>query len=316
MLSAEAPGNEIANAHNQHFFIIAMDWKTRLIFMTVKNTIFLMLMLLLTLEAAAETREISFGIVPQQAASKLAHKWTPLMEKLSKETGLRIVFKTAPTIPDFESRLYGGEYDIAYMNPYHYVTFSKKPGYRAFAKQKDKQLKGILVVRKDSPVEDLVDLDSGQLAFPSPAAFAASIITRAKLAQMQIRFTPRYVESHDSVYRSVAKGLFPAGGGVMRTFNNMEPEIRDQLRVLWTSEGYTPHAFAAHPDLPGEIVRRISDAMLALADSEEGRVLLDALAFNAIENAEDADWNDIRALDINLLDNLSGIRYEERVAAR
>ena len=267
-------------------------------------------------ETAGERPTLVFGIVPQQTASKLARLWTPILDHIGKASGTRLVFATAPDIPTFEQRLAAGAYDLAYMNPYHYVTFSKKPGYRAFAKQKDKQLKGILVVRKDSPVEDLVDLDSGQLAFPSPAAFAASIITRAKLAQMQIRFTPRYVESHDSVYRSVAKGLFPAGGGVMRTFNNMEPEIRDQLRVLWTSEGYTPHAFAAHPDLPGEIVRRISDAMLALADSEEGRVLLDALAFNAIENAEDADWNDIRALDINLLDNLSGIRYEERVAAR
>ena len=249
----------------------------------------------------AEDAPLTVGIVPQFPPEQIFAAWQPVIKALEARVGGEFELRSFQSIPDFEAAFSRGELDIAYMNPYHYVTFSKKPGYRAFAKQKDKQLKGILVVRKDSPVEDLVDLDSGQLAFPSPAAFAASIITRAKLAQMQIRFTPRYVESHASVYRSVAKGLFLAGGGVMRTFNNMEPEIRDQLRVLWTSEGYTPHAFAAHPDLPGEIVRRISDAMLALADSEEGRVLLDALAFNAIENAEDADWNDIRALDINLL---------------
>ena len=299
MLSAEAPGNEIANAHNQHFFIIAMDWKTRLIFMTVKNTIFLMLMLLLTLEAAAETREISFGIVPQQAASKLAHKWTPLMEKLSKETGLRIVFKTAPTIPDFESRLYGGEYDIAYMNPYHYTVFHESPGYSAIAKARDKRIKGIIVVRKESPIERLEQLDGEQLAFPAPAAFAASILPRSHLKAIGIEFIPKYVSSHDSVYSSVAKGFFPAGGGVIRTFRNTEPAIREQLRVLWTTPGYTPHAIAIHPRIDAATSGKLTAAIIGMEQDEAGRKLLEAIKVKGFEKATDSDWDDVRNLSLD-----------------
>ena len=217
---------------------------------------------------------ISFGIVPQQSAAKLARLWTPMLEDLSATTGYRIEFRTAPNIPEFERRVAKGEYDIAYMNPYHYTTFNQQPGYRAFARAKDKRLEGVVVVRADSDYQELKDLAGQTLAFPSPAAFAASIVTRATLQNRAIPFEPRYVASHDSVYRSVALGLYPAGGGVMRTFNNAEDDIRSQLRILWISPGYTPHAFAAHPSLDSGVVERIQSAMIGLEGSETGLSLI------------------------------------------
>jgi phosphonate transport system substrate-binding protein len=254
--------------------------------------------------APGTSQVISFGIVPQQSAAKLARLWTPILEDLSGTTGYRIEFKTAPNIPEFEQRLAKGEYDVAYMNPYHYTTFNQKPGYRAFARAKDKRLKGIVVVRADSDYEELEDLAGQILAFPSPAAFAASIVTRATLQNRAIPFEPKYVASHDSVYRSVALGLYPAGGGVMRTFNNTEDDIRNQLRILWVSPGYTPHAFAAHPRLDSAVVERIQSAMIGLEGSETGRALLESLKIEGIEAAGDAEWNDIRAMNLHLLDNL------------
>jgi phosphonate transport system substrate-binding protein len=254
--------------------------------------------------APGTSQVISFGIVPQQSAAKLARLWTPILEDLSATTGDRIEFRTAPNIPEFEQRLAKGEYDMAYMNPYHYTTFNQHPGYRAFARAKDKRLKGIVVVRVDSDYRELEDLAGESLAFPSPAAFAASIITRATLQNRAIPFEPKYVASHDSVYRSVALGLYPAGGGVMRTFNNTEDDIRSQLRILWDSPGYTPHAFAAHPRLDSAVVERIQAAMIGLEGSETGRALLESLKLKGIEAADDAEWDDIRGMNLHLLDSL------------
>ncbi|MBK1649293.1 PhnD/SsuA/transferrin family substrate-binding protein [Rhabdochromatium marinum] len=142
------------------------------------------------------------------------------------------------------------------------------------------------------------------LAFPSPAAFAASILTRANLASAGVHFRPHYVSSHDSVYRGVAKGLYPAGGGVVRTFESVAPDIRKQLRIFWTSDGYTPHAFAAHPRLLEETVSAIATAMLGLSEDETGRALLEPLHLPGLEAAQNAEWDDVRALDIQLLDEL------------
>ena len=255
-------------------------------------------------DEAVDRQSFTFGVVPQQAASKLARVWAPVFDYLGRSAGLEIKFRTAPDIPEFERRVAAGEYDFAYMNPYHYTVFSREPGYRAFAKAEGQLLKGILVVRKDSPIQDPHELSGATLAFPAPAAFAASVLTRAYLTQEGIAFTPKFVSSHDSVYLAVAKGLYLGGGGVVRTFESIEPGVRDQLRILWTTRGYTPHAFAAHPRVATEAVERVTEAMLAMGKNDDGRALLAPLSMQGFEAAEDADWDDVRALGIDLLNDL------------
>lgn len=254
-------------------------------------------------EDQGDPQALSFAIVPQQSASKLARLWAPILEYLGRESGLNLEFRTAPDIPEFEARLTAGEDDIAYMNPLHYTVFSETTGYRAFAKERDKRIKGILVVRNDSPVQSPRELDGATLAFPAPGAFAASVLTRAYLVGEGIRFTPRYVSSHDSVYRTVAKGLYPAGGGVVRTLSSTEPDIREQLRVLWTTRGYTPHAFAVHPRVPSDAVERLAQAMVGMDADEAGRALLARLSVTGFETAKDSDWDDVRSLGIQSLED-------------
>ncbi|KJY67891.1 phosphate/phosphite/phosphonate ABC transporter substrate-binding protein [Vibrio nigripulchritudo] len=263
-----------------------------------------LLLALLGLPVYGQAAEVSFGIVPQQSAKKLAAKWGPIFLYLSEKTGHNITFATAKDIPTFEKRLLNDEYDVAYMNPYHYTVFSQKPGYDAFAKQTNKKIKGIMIVRKDSDITKLAELNTQQLAFPSPAAFAASVLPRAKMSQDGIDFTPNYVSSHDSVYLAVSKGIFPAGGGVYRTFNNTAPEVRESLKVLWDTPGYTPHAFAASPDLDPEILASISKAMVEMSEDPKGKVLLKSVNFKGITQAKDSDWDDVRSLEIKLLDHL------------
>ncbi|MDW6003217.1 phosphate/phosphite/phosphonate ABC transporter substrate-binding protein [Vibrio mangrovi] len=247
---------------------------------------------------------LSFGVVPQQSAKKMAALWSPVLQYISRASGLDIEFATAKDIPEFERRLRDGEYDIAYMNPYHYVVFHQKPGYQAIAKQKDKQIQGIIVVRKDSPIHSLEDLQDHQLAFPSPAAFAASILPRANLERKGINFTPKYVSSHDSVYLNVSRGFFPAGGGVLRTLNNTDPKVSQQLKILWTTPPYTSHAIAVHPRVSEEIRQKIVRAMLEMNNDEQGMTLLKGLSFKGLEAASDQQWDDIRELNIRLLDHL------------
>lgn len=252
-------------------------------------------------EHDSQQRVFSFGIVPQQSASRLAHEWGPLLRHLSDKTGVKLEFKTAPSINEFETRFGNGDYDFVYMNPYHYVVASESPGYRAFARVANKQIRGVLVVRKDSGITSLKQLSGNTLAFPSPAAFAASLLTRAELSDREIDFTARYVNSHDSVYRTVAKGLFPAGGGIVRTFNLVDPSVRNELTILWTTPGYTPHAFAVHPDVSAEIAQRISQSMIELSADEQGAALLNKLGMKSLAPAEDSDWNDVRQLSLERL---------------
>jgi phosphonate transport system substrate-binding protein len=239
-----------------------------------------------------------FGIVPQQAASTLARLWSPVFELLSQDANFQLRFATARDIPTFEKRLALGEYDIAYMNPYHYTVFHDDVGYQALVKQKDKKIKGIIVVRKDSPIQSLKELNGKQIAFPAPAAFAASVLPRVNIKLEGIEAQIKYVGSHDSVYLAVAQNLVDAGGGVKRTFNTMGKSTTDQLRVLWTTPGYTPHAVAVHPRVSSEIVDELRLRFVELASLPEGREILTKLRFSRFEPAQDSDWDDVRALGL------------------
>jgi phosphonate transport system substrate-binding protein len=268
-----------------------------------KFYLLVMLVLILVMQpGVAAQQHYTFAIVPQQSASKLAQVWGPIVRHLSEQTGTVLRFTTAKDIPTFEANLAKGLYDFAYMNPYHYTVFSKKSGYRAFVNARNKRIKGIVVVHKDSPVQTLEELEGAQLAFPAPAAFAASILTQAELNARGISFEPKYVSSHDSVYLTVAKGLYLAGGGVVRTLNSVAPEIRDQLRVLWSSAGFTPHAIAANPKIPLDVVEALQRALVDMNESEAGRVLLTGLSREeGFQPAQDADWDNVRTLQLGPL---------------
>lgn len=249
---------------------------------------------------ANEPPELSVGIVPQQSATALAASWIPLLSEAAQRAGIRLAFRTASDIPTFEERVKNGTYDIVYINPYHYTVFSQAPGYRAFAREKERKLVGIIVVAKDSPLREIHELSGKAVIFPAPTAFAASILPRAEFERKNIAIEARYVNSHDSVYRSVAQGSFSAGGGIKRTLEAIDPAIASRLRILTSTPAYVPHAFAAHPRVDKATLDKISMALFSLHGDENGRRLLEPLSFKGFEAGHDKDWDEIRRLNIQL----------------
>ncbi len=251
-------------------------------------------------EAAASGPTFTFSVVPQQSATKSAAQWVPLLKAVSDASGVELKFRTKKDIPEFQSSLSKGEPDIAYMNPFHYEVFHNSPSakYTAFAKAKDKRIKGVIVARADSDIEAIEDLDGLDVAFPAPHAFAATLLPLAECAAKGLEVNKEYVSSHDSVYRNVASGTFPAGGGVIRTFKAMPTDVSEQLKIIWTSEGFTPHAIAAHSRVPAEVVAAVQEALLELHETPEGLALLEPIRLKGFERGEDRDWDDVRALKL------------------
>jgi phosphonate transport system substrate-binding protein len=244
-------------------------------------------------------RTLSVGIVPQQSPGELARLWTPVLQYLERKSGLVLQLETAKDIATFDKRLMAGEYDIVYANPLVYATLlHSQLGYAAFAREKDRILVGLLVVRKDSRFQTLADLAGSDLAFPAEAAMAASVIPRAYMKTQGIAFAPHYVGSHDSVYLAVAKGLYAAGGGVARTLEMLPVPLKEQLRTLWTTPGYPPHPIAAHRRVTGDAVQRLQAAMIAMDRDAAGQAALRPLAFTGFVPARDADYDGLRSLGL------------------
>jgi phosphonate transport system substrate-binding protein len=240
----------------------------------------------------------TFAVVPQQSASQLAETWSPVLAWLSQQSGVQLRFVTTPDIPSFEKALSAAEYDFAYMNPYHFTVFNDNPGYHALARAKDAPLKGIVVVAKNSPITHINQLSGSAISLPAPASFAASLLVQAELKRHEVNVKPEFVKSHNSVYRNVALGLFPAGGGVPRTLLMMDEDVRNELRVLWETPEFTSHAIAYHPNMEPEVINKIQQAMDAMPKAPVGLELLSKIGFKGFEAARDKDWDDVRQLHI------------------
>lgn len=223
------------------------------------------------------TKTYTFDVVPQLTASKIYTTWSPLLQRVGQDAGLCFELRVPTTIPEFEQKLFKGEPEFVFLNPYHVVLAYQKKKYQPLLADSAELLTGILVVRADSPIQKLDDLKDKNIAFPAPNAFAASLLIRAELEKKKIHINPVFVKTHSNVYRAVIGKDTLAGGGVNNTLENEAPEVRQQLRVLYETPTYTPHPVATHPSVPASVRTRFLNAMLKLTQDEEGRRLLDGV---------------------------------------
>lgn len=223
----------------------------------------------------AEEVVYRFGVVPQFEQRKLFHIWRPILDELEHRTGFTFKLVGSPKIPVFEKKLRQGDYDFAYMNPYHLLLAHDAQGYVPLVRDGGRMLKGILVVPKESPIQSVKELAGKRIAFPSPNALGASLLLRAELFRLHgIEVVPFYAQTHSSVYLHVVMGKTAAGGGVASTLNSQKPEIREKLRILYETKPVNPHPIAVHPRIAEahrELVRR---ALLEMAQTKKGAALL------------------------------------------
>jgi phosphonate transport system substrate-binding protein len=219
----------------------------------------------------------SVYLIPRLPATTLYHDWAPLLERMGNGSGLCFDLHIPADFSDFEQAIRAGKPDFVLLNPYYQVMVARKPGYVPLVRDQQSGLAGVLVVRKDSPVQDIQQLEGAMVAFPAPNAYAASLLMRALFAQRNIHITANYVGSHNNVYRAVALGLVQAGGGANTTLNQEPVELKSQLRVLFTTPNYMPHPFSAHPRISQQVREKVITGFLNISANPAGRDLLKAI---------------------------------------
>ena len=242
---------------------------------------------------------LTMGIVPQFDARILHDIWTPILEDVGKQVGVKFRIVGAPNIPAFEKALYAGTYDVAYMNPYHYVVAHRDQGYQAIVRDGARDLFGVLVVAKDGPIKTLQDLQGKTIAFPAPNALGASLLMRAELVtEHHLRFKAAYVGDHTSAYLNAALGLSAAAGGVMATLQRTTPALRARLHILYETKHVPPHPIAVSPRVPAALRSRLQQAFLTFAATPQGRKLFAQVPMKQPIATDDAAYDSVRALKL------------------
>jgi len=222
----------------------------------------------------AGAQVFTVAVVPQYASSQVFRDWVPLLNKLEKKTGLHFKLLAYDEFSAFENDFSKGVPDLIYLNPYHLLVAKKQQDYLPLVRDSF-PISGILVVSKDGPIKTLADLNGKKVAFPSPNALGASLYMRALLAEnMHIKLIPKYVGSHQNVYREVMLGEAAAGGGIRRTFNKEPQGLRDKLSILYSTPNIASHPLAAHPRVKTSVRKKIIDSLIAMSKDPESKKLL------------------------------------------
>jgi phosphonate transport system substrate-binding protein len=250
-----------------------------------------------TLRAAPET--YTFSVVPQFERRMLFNIWQPIIDELEKRTGHRFRLVTSLSVGDYEGDLAKGLYDFAYMNPYMMPLVENQPGYLPLVRD-NRALHGILIVRKDSPVQRVEELQGKSLAVPSMTALGASLLLRAELdRKFGVRTNPVIAKTHSSVFVHVINGFTEAGGSVQKALVEQPAKIRDSLRVLYRTQDLPSHPVAAHKRVPLAVRESVRQALIDLSKSDAGRQLLDKVPMPEPVVATSEDYHVLRTLKLD-----------------
>lgn len=241
----------------------------------------------------------SFSVVPQFERRKLFGIWQPIVDDLQRRTGLRFELVTALSVDDYESNVKNGRYDFIFVNPYMMPLIEKQPGYQPLIRD-SAPLQGILVVRKDSPLQRVEDLRDKTLAVPSMSALGASLLLRAELDRdFAVKTRTIVAKTHGSVFLHVVNGLADAGGSVQKALAEQDERIRDSLKVLHRTRDVPSHPIAGHQRVPVKVREQVRQAFLEMSADAQGRALLAEVPMREAVAAHAEDYQVLKTLNLD-----------------
>ena len=252
-----------------------------------------MIVSLLTLTHRAQADDetsYSFGVIPHFGQQKINAIWKPIIKELSRRTGLQFHLVIPRTISEFEGSLEKGNFDFIYANPYQILRFGDSPSYIPLVRDKT-PVRGILVVRRDSPVTNVRELAGKSLAVPSPNALGASLLLRSDLEHLYgVHMSLIDEKTHNAAYLSVIYKVTDAGGGTKRTLNEQDKNIKDQLRILYTTRAMPSHPIAAHTRITPKIQALVKKALMDMSVNSESKLLLNEIPMESLVSASLNDY--------------------------
>ncbi len=251
--------------------------------------------------SAPTRREYRFAVHPLHNPERLFAVYGPIVDRLN--AGIpeaHFVLEASRNYEEFDKKLYARQFDLALPNPYQTVN-ALRHGYRVFGKMgDDANFRGILLLRRDSGIRAVADLNGKVVSFPAKTALAATMLPQHFLHERGLpidAYVPRYVGSQESSIMNVYLGDAAAGATwppPWIAFQKDHPERAAQLQVKWSTQSLPNNGLVVRDDFPPALLNKVAAILFSLHENAAGRAVLERMPLSRFEPANAATYQPVR----------------------
>ena len=266
----------------------------------------------------AKYPEITFAVIPAENGSGVTERYTPFVNYLSKELGIKVTLRVANDYAAVIEGQRAGNIQIGYYGP---ASFSRArlTGVKTDAFVIDVNSDGskgyysVFYVLAKSPYQKIEDLKGKNLGLVDPNSTSGNNMPRFKMNQMgidpdsyfsQVVFTGSHenavlalaqgtvdvcanwwnAENDSNLTRMLAKNMVKSSDGKLLT--------KDDFRIIVKSDLIINSPYAYLSDLPEDMKSAIRKAFLEAADKDKE-------AFAKLSDGKNLPWQPIANEDYN-----------------
>ena len=264
-----------------------------------------------------EPLKIKIGLIPEQDIRKMAARYEPLAEYLSKKLNMKVVLVYLDNYAEVCDKFIYKQLDAAFFGSFSYALTHVKAGTEPIARpdyQGVSTYRGLIVAREDSDIKNVSDMKGKRLALVHQATYAGYLYPLYYFKEHGVDNPEAYfskiifVESHDKAIFAVLRGeadIAAMKDLVYQRVIRENPDLEKKLVILSASESVPSNALCVNKNLDPVLKNKLKDALLNLNNDTEAKPVLESLG-GATKFVETRDedyrhlYDIINALEIDL----------------
>lgn len=249
--------------------------------------------------ADSELPPLRFGSIALDIPAVMHKRLTPLTGYLSKKLNRPVILVLSSNMKDAVDKVAKGEVDLAYLTPVAYIQSHEQGNTRLIAKtitNKKASFQLMIVVRDDSSIQDVKDLEGKSFAFGDKGALLQRAVVVGAKMPLEKFGSYKFLGTYDNIVRGVLNRDYDAG--ILKDTKAFKWEDKG-IRILYSSPDLPPYNITASGHLDDQVVKQLRDAFLGLdATQPEQRVVIKTLSekYDGFSIATDEEYDVIRKL--------------------
>ena len=243
--------------------------------------------------------ELTVALLPRYSVEFMNKRTNLLAQYLSNQLEKEVKPVITTDFNDFTSRIQSGEITIGLEDPMVYVAVSNVHEAVATVIKNDMaKLRGVIIVRKDSSIEKLEDLEGKVVSIAGKGSAAGYLSQKITLAEIGLspgrdyKIETAVENKHENVILSVYTGDVDAGFVRRISIKQVSKFIPiEKIRILKATAWLPNWALSVNSNLPAAIKTEIADAIVDLrVDSPVAK----SFKINGFQPADDFSYDPIR----------------------